>query len=138
MTSKEFAEMLTGRNYMEEISPEEKKIAKEDGLVVVFGCSDDNTEFCGAIDDEVGSYDGAEIFVTKSGLLCDPGCQNYDREECPFYAAAKKSAQVINAVWHDEGNPCWTFKTDIPHETFEIFDDGELWCIGIVFSISDI
>lgn len=38
-------------------------------------------------------------------------------------------------MWHDGGCPCWTFETDIPHETFTIVEDGEIWCVGIVFSM---
>ncbi len=44
----------------------------------------------------------------------------------------------LKAVWDDTGNPCWTYETDIPHETFEIYEDGELFCIGIVFSTKDL
>lgn len=39
------------------------------------------------------------------------------------------------------GNPCWSFETEIPHETFRIYEDGEdneLFCVGIVFSIYDL
>ena len=32
----------------------------------------------------------------------------------------------------------WCYKTDIPHETFMIYDDGEPYCRGIVFSIEDL
>ena len=78
------------------------------------------------------------IYITKTGIFEEPGCQKYDREECPFYIAARKSAKRIEAVWHNGEGPCWTFETDIPHNIFEIFDNGELWCTGIVFCISDI
>ncbi|MDE7242956.1 MAG: hypothetical protein K2O18_03125 [Oscillospiraceae bacterium] len=58
MNQKEFAEKLTGRSYMEEITRSERNIARKNGLAAVFGCSDDTAEFCGAIDDEVGCYGG--------------------------------------------------------------------------------
>jgi hypothetical protein len=32
----------------------------------------------------------------------------------------------------------WTYKTDIPHETFEIYDNGKLYCRGIVFSVDEV
>ena len=53
MDIKEFANKLNGRTYLNEITKEEEKIAKELGYVIVFGYSDDNTEFKGAIDDEI-------------------------------------------------------------------------------------
>ena len=46
---------------------------------------------------------------------------------------------MITAVWCDpESGASWSYKTDIPHETFNIYEDGELFCIGIVFSIDDL
>ena len=41
MTAKELAELLNGREYGNEITSDEEKLAKESGLVVVFGYSDD-------------------------------------------------------------------------------------------------
>ena len=32
----------------------------------------------------------------------------------------------------------WSYETDIPHETFNIYEDGEVWCVGIVFSVEDL
>ena len=49
MTSKELAELLNGREYGEETTPEIIKLAKDNGLVIVYGYSDDNTELEGAI-----------------------------------------------------------------------------------------
>ena len=134
LIAKELAAMLDGRQYRQEIFSNEEQEAKESGLVVVFGCSDDLVELRGAIDDEVGAYEGTTIFVSKNGkLLNEPDCIN---SECPYYKAAIDSAEKIHAEWHN-GNPCWTFKTSIPHETFSIFEDEDKFCEGIVFSIED-
>lgn len=133
MTPKELASTLDGREYGNEIAPYEEQAAKVAGLVVAYGYSDDNVELRGAIDEEVGAFDGTTVYVTKNGLLDDPGC-----EDCPHWAAARKEAKAIYTVWHDEGGPCWTFETDIPHETFNIYEDGELFCVGIVFSVENL
>lgn len=135
MTAKELAEMLSGRKYGMEITSEEARAAKDAGLVVVYGYSDDNVEFSGAIDEEVGAYEDTTILITKDGLFDEPEC---GIEDCPYCAAAREKAKTIRAVWHDEGGPCWTFETDIPHENFTILEDGEPWCIGIVFSMADL
>lgn len=132
MTEKELAAMLNGREVGYEIGGPVVRWAKEAGLVAVYGYSDDNVELTGAIDDEVGAYEGATILITKDGLFDEPEC---GIEDCPYCAAAREKAKAIKAVWHDEGGPCWTFETDIPHETFTIFEDGEPWCIGIVFNV---
>lgn len=138
MTAKELATQLSGREYGLEITLEEERIAKEAGLVAVYGYSDDNVEFRGAINDEVGSYDGTTVYLTKTGILEGPACSSAEDCECPYFDAARKETKTIKAVWHNEDGPCWTFETEIPHETFTINEDGEPWCIGIVFSMESL
>ena len=135
MTAKELAEMLTGREYGMEITSVEFDRAADARLVVVYGYSDDNVEFAGAIEDEVGAYEGTTIYLTPAGVLQEPDC---DRDDCPYFAKEREKAKTIKAVWHDKGGPCWTFETDIPHETFTIMEDGEPFCVGIVFSVEDL
>ncbi len=137
MTAKELAGILSGREYGGEIYPLEERNAQAAGLVVVYGYSDDNVEFRGAIDDEVGAYEGTTIHINKSGILYAP-TPDCDMDECPYLKQAVKEARSIRAVWHDEGSPCWTFETGIHHETFDIYEDGELFCVGIVFALDDI
>lgn len=69
MTAKELATALTGRKVGMEITSVEFDRAADAGLVVVFGYSDDNVEFRGAIDEEVGAWNGTTIHVTPDGLL---------------------------------------------------------------------
>lgn len=135
MTSKELAALLDGNNYYNEIDKEQETIAAGNGLVVVFGYSDDNVELRGAIDDEVGAYDGTTFHVTRDGVLQMPEC-NCDK--CKYFGIAKRAAAEIKAVWHNTGDASWTFETAIPHETFRIYENGELFCIGIVFSLNDL
>lgn len=112
MTLKEFAQMLDGREYRHEITKEEEALAKELGFVVVFGYSDDNAELRGAIDDEIGCFDG--------GVL--------EHDDLP---------NMIYAMWCPEYIDCsWAYQTSIPHEKFHIYEDGELYCVGIVCDIN--
>ena len=138
MTAKELAEMLSGRKYGMEITSEEARAAKDAGLVVVYGYSDDNVEFSGAINDEVGAYEGTRIYLTADGLLMEPDCAEIEDCDCPYFNKAKSAAKIIEAIWHDEGGPCWTFATRIPHETFTIMEYGEPFSVGIVFSMEDL
>ena len=135
MTAKELSEMLSGRKYGMEITSVEFDRAADAGLVVVYGYSDDNIELAGAIDDEVGAYEGNTIYITHAGVLHKLDC---DQDSCPYFAKEREKAKTIKAVWHDEGSPCWTFETDIPHETFNIYEGGELFCVGIVLSVEDL
>ena len=135
MTAKELTNMLDRREAGNEIGGPVLCWAKESRLVVVYGYSDDNVEFRGAIDDDVGAYNGTTIYLTPDGILQEPDC---GQDDCPYFAKEREKAKTIKAVRHDEGGLCWTFETDIPHETFTIIEDGEPWCIGIVFSMEDV
>ena len=125
MDIKKYAEMLNGREYCYPLfTKEEIQIAKDNGFVIVYGYSDDLVEFEGAIDDEVGCFDGGKVYFDKNGAS--------DEEEKP---------NMIEALWCDDemiDTILWTFKTDIPHETFRLFDNGECYSIGIVFDIKDL
>lgn len=129
----EFAEMLNGREYRQEITKEEAAIAKEENLVIVFGASDDLMEFRGAIYEEVGCWDGGEAFIDDMGMLLENKC---DDSDCPYFKQEKEHAFKITAVWDSEGYS-WIYKTDIPHKTFDILEDGEKYCRGIVFKTTD-
>ncbi|MBQ6952124.1 MAG: hypothetical protein IJN44_11615 [Clostridia bacterium] len=134
MTHETLAALITRNEYGKEISAYLEDEAKKNGLVVVFGYSDDCIELRGAIDDEIGAYGGGAVLITKSGaLLPKPYC---DEETCPHFLAAKEASKSIKAIWHDDGGPCWTYETDIPHSTFDVFENGELYCVGIVFTVN--
>lgn len=135
MNAKELATLLNGNEYRNEISDELEQKAKENALVVVFGHSDDNAEFRGAIHDEVGCYDGGVIPITKKGILHNE-CEEHD---CPYFEKIKEKSSTVASVWCPEELECsWLFKSEISHETFDIMEDGELYCRGIVFSINDV
>lgn len=136
MTVQELASRLNGREYGNEMTLEERFIAKEFGLVVVFGASDDLMEFRGAIDDEVGCCEGGKAYVSPDGIWQDDyGCGG--DQQCEFLKNAKKKFVPIYALWAIEGYS-WIYDTEIPHETFEILEDGDKYCRGIVFSVEDL
>lgn len=138
MTKEELAARLTGREYGSEITKHEAIDAKAAGLVVVYGASDDLMEFEGAIYDEFGCYGGDTALVDAKGLLDRSQIDDSDDEAIADYVARKKHACTIEAVWSDAGNSCWSYKTDIPHATFEIVEDGEVYCRGLVFALTDV
>ena len=128
MELKQFAEMLNGKEYgYPQFTQEEIQIAKDNGFVIVYGASDDLMEFEGAIYDEVGCYDGGEVWFNKDRVVDAP---------------ATIGDRCIEALWCDANAKdengdviTWTYKTDLPHETFMIYEDGESYCRGIVFEI---
>ena len=138
MNAKELAAKLNGREYLREITDEEAKQAKASGLVVVYGASDDLIEFRGAIHDEGDCYDGGEILFALAGVLPSWDSASESEETAQEYFERKAKARTITALFANEPGYTWTYKTDIPHETFEIVEDGEPYCRGIVFNIGDI
>lgn len=135
MNKEELAAKLNGREYRNELTTEEAAAAKAAGLVVVYGYSDDNMEFEGAIRDEIGCYEGGTAYLTSAGLLQN----DCDDDRCPHFKRLKEKAATIEAVWSESSDsPAWTYKTDIPHATFEIIEDGSPFCRGIVFALADV
>lgn len=136
MTKEILASKLNGREYREEITHEECKLAKENGLLVIFGASDDLVEFRGAFDDEDGCCGGTVRF-TRNRIF--PDHSDCECQFCGYKEAVKKSNEVT-AVWDQDGYS-WQYLTSIPHATFEIVegDNGdEKYCRGIVISVNDL
>lgn len=129
MTKEEFASKLNGREYGEEITREEEAQAKASGLVVIFGASDDLMEFRGAIDDEIGAYEGTTAFIAPGGLLQNSSC-----DACQYFQKARDEAVKVEAIWDKDGYS-WIYKTDIPHATFDILEGDEKYCRGIVLEL---
>jgi hypothetical protein len=139
MNAKELAEKLTGMEYPVRIPKELVAEAKANGLVIVYGASDDLMEFEGAIYDEVGVYDGGTERITPAGVK--QSWENLDHDDIDAmrnWFATENTGKEIEALWCKEGNYSFTFKTDIPHETFEVVEDGQPYCRGIVFSLADL
>lgn len=127
---KEFAKSISGkeRGYPQ-FTKGEIQTAKENGFVIVYGCSGDLMEFRGAIDDESGCYEGGRIYFEKTGVLSMDKPNN--------------NKNWIDAVWRDERIEngeiiTWTYEAEIPHETFMIYEGGEPFCRGIVFKVEDL
>lgn len=139
MTPRELADRLNGREIGAELTRAEEAEANAAGLVVVFGASDDLIEFRGAIDDEVCAYQGTEVWIDSEGLLPhfkdsfdkpDHEAKDTLRE----YFRREKGSIIIKALWTQEGCS-WTYTTDVPHATFDLLEDGEKYCRGIVFQL---
>jgi hypothetical protein len=143
-TKEQFAALINGRQYGEEMEPYEEKQAAESGLVVVFGASDDLMEFRGAIYDEGSVYDGGTCHISTSGKLLDEDdLQNMEDLAGKLGVGLADKVKKVTAVWCPENDgkvyASWIYETDIPHATFDIYeDDGDLYCRGIVFDFSEL
>lgn len=135
MDIQDFLAIFNGAEYPLQIGKETEARMKEAGIVAVFGAGDDLMEFRGAISDEVDAYNGTKVYLDSKGLI-ENKCEDHD---CPYHAEAIKNAKrTIKALWNPNGRLSWAYETDILHEAFTVIEDGEPYCIGIVFKMADI
>jgi hypothetical protein len=135
MTPKELAAALDGVEYRKEDTRFDASAVKSSGNVIVYGASDDLMEFRGAIYDERLAYEGTTTHVSPDGLLDAPDCDCDAAEE--LFKIKLSDAASIRAIW-GEGDVSWRYETSIPHETFNVMEDGEVYCEGIVFNLASI
>ena len=133
MNEKEITAVLDGMEYGADLPAAIVLDAKRNGIVIVFGASDDLMEFRGAIEGEVVCYGGGIAYLDKNGLV---------RDKCDNREVILRT-KAIRAIWDSEGYS-WIFKMDIPYETFEILEKvsslrtWNRYCRGIVFSLGDL
>ena len=139
ITKEQLAARLNGREYTKEITKAEEREAKAAGLVVLFGASDDLAELRGAIHDEAYPPGDGRMHMTRGGVALDwDEIDHTDKMQCRrYFATEAKKKRLITAIW-DRDDISWQYETDIPHATFDIMEDGETYCRGIVFSLADL
>lgn|SRR3984957_21112418 len=143
MTKEELAAKLNGRQYQEEITSAEEKAAKQEGLLVIFGASDDLCELRGAIHDEVSAWQGVEIRISKGGKLL-PVIEEDEREVLKKYGVlksveeARQSATKVTAHWCKTKEFSWTLETTAPAAPFDIMEDGDGYCRGLILDLKEL
>lgn len=144
MNTTEIANKLDGIEYPPRVPKDIEAAAKTAGVVIAYGCSDDLVELHGAIREELDAYNGVAFMVTHQGLFpnVDRLIENYRGPDLVNalrnYFAMEGYEVEIEALWGAEPDISWTFKTTIPHETFNIMEDGAVFCRGIVFRLEDV
>lgn len=145
ITAEELSTLFDGRQYLEEITEQEEKLAKENNLAVVFGASDDLLEFRGVFDDEFGATeefwfnkefkiiaDHEEIEIKQNHI--DLGFNNLYK-----FNFHQKLENKITQEWCPvDIDTSWRISANFTHHTFNIYDNEKLYCIGIVFHINDL
>jgi hypothetical protein len=135
MNIQEVASRLDGVQYGEEskiLTGDYRRELRKEGIVVVYGYSDDLAQFEGAISDEFGAY---EHYFTSKGLLRN----ECDNDDCPYFKKLLQEARYyIKPVWCESDAYCWTYDTNIPHATFDVMECEDKYCRGIVFKLGDL
>ena len=133
----QFAASLSGREYPFDLTKGEQAQAKAAGLLVIFGASDDLMEFRGIENDEFGCFDGGTALIDAKGLLPERESIE-DDDELKDYFAREPLTKKVEALWAAEPGYSWTYKTNVPHATFEVIEDGAPYCRGIVIDVVDL
>lgn len=130
MNAKEAAARLDKSQYGNEGDDGLFREMKENRLVAVFGYSDDCMEMRGAVNDEFG--------MGPVHLDADGAIQNEcEHDDCPYFERLIAKAPRVEAISDTDGY-AFVYRTDIPHETFEVFEEEDRYCRGIVFSLDQL
>lgn len=138
----ELASRLHGREYPYPMMAEDIQFAKEHGLVVVTGLSDDIVSYEGAFNDE--GYGPIE-YITAKGRIEEPDCdcdaaRREHKRLCESAAhfEVKQGGEVGNA-YGAELEVYWHYVAHgFAYEPFFVMEDGEVNCIGMVIDIADL
>lgn len=143
-----FAKLLNNRKHGNEITREEEETAKKLNLVIVFGASNNLINLRGSIKSEIDIYTGdvsfkEDVFYLRNNTLFslkNPFSEIDQQIEFLNDLGLLKELNLkkIKFICGEHTYCYWSYKTDIPHETFDILEDGKLYCKGIVFSLNDV
>jgi hypothetical protein len=138
VTPQDIAARLNNIEYRTDIAQSILDDAKTHGLVIVTGASDDLIEFEGAAYEEYSCYGGATIPVGKDGepiFGCEEPC-----DHCQATQDAENAKTKIEAKWAFN-DYSWFIDINLDpkkYGAFNVLEDGETYCRGIVFAIEDI
>ena len=132
MKIKEVASKINGRQYRNELTQEIIKELKDNGLVAVFGASDDLCEFEGVYSDEKSAWDGTTHYFNGKRFINPTD----DEEEC---SELTEACFFIEQIWCPDNKKSWGFRTNIPNaEKFIIMEDDEEYGEGLIFKLTDL
>lgn len=138
MNAKELAQLLNGRQYGDEIGTKECLQAKANGLLVIFGHSDDLIEIRGAFADEVSAYEGAILNLHREGNLDTDvsgcGCSTCNER-------LEKLAELCVTVicdWDKSGYSWFIEPKHVAFEPFDILEGKNKFCRGVVIETKNL
>ncbi|CUJ50409.1 Uncharacterised protein [Achromobacter sp. 2789STDY5608633] len=138
LTAAELASRLHNREYRNELSRDEEREAKNAGLLIVFGASDDLVEFRGAFHDETGAAGSATVRFHRAGILPDWDSLDKSEEDAVLdYFELEQSANQITAHW-DKAGYSWFIEPGmgLAYAAFDVVEDGERFCRGVVIDLN--
>ena len=138
----DLVELIGDLEYGDDIPANADKLAETIGAAIIYGYSDDGVMVDGVVSDQGSAYDSNTLWLDRKGFLPineDLTLQNDEPatvDECREIVKRFDSAVKLKAIWGDTGL-AWRYETEVEHCTFEIREDGEVWCRGIVFLLPE-
>ena len=144
ITKEQLAGMLNNVEVGNEDNRKIWDLAYKNGLVICFGYSDDNLELRGAIDDEIGAYDGGEayLYFDKNNEPC--AISNSDERYEDLAQALLRLGLEFNILKHKviaewcpkDLETSWRITATVPYASFNVYEDGDLFCVGCVIDVN--
>jgi hypothetical protein len=138
MNTKEIAKLLHGIEYKRphQIPIQIQEIAKANGIVIVIGANDDLVQLCGALNDELCA---SEFKISPYGVVPDFNdlLSRSDRDGLRSFFAFEYTSMPIKPIY-GQNHKAWQYETPIVHDQFDIMEDGNIYCTGIVFRLADV
>jgi hypothetical protein len=138
VTKEEMAARLNGMDALDRVSTANRRDAANSNLIIMQVWNDGNevVEFSGAAYGRRGTYKGLKVYFFGS----TPIHPDFDKCSCKCCAYSERTA-VSGSVdlLIGKGGYAWSFKTNMPHATFDVTDEGGAkYCRGIVFEVPSI
>ena len=130
---KKWQEKLNGREYREELEPFEEEELKKDGIIAVFGFSDDLCEIRGSLYDEIECYyDKKIVYVKESDCFVTV---DYYYENPNELIKVDLSKRPYIDISNKNG---WKYELpNIPQVEFKIYEEESIYCTGKLFYLKD-
>ena len=131
----EFADRINGQEYPLSDKNLDLKYAKKNNLVVVFGNSDDLLEFRGAIDEELGAYEGTTAYVINRTAIEEREFEDDFVILQKYGFLTEKPLTFVQSIWSpEEVKACWLIKVNgFESAHFDVMEDDGIFCRGSVF-----
>lgn len=131
---KKWQKILNDREYREELDFFEEEKLKKDGIVAVFGYSDDLCEIRGALYDEIECYSDKKVVYVKEND-CFVSSNYYDENPSELIKIDLSKKPYIDISNTRDG---WKYEIpNIPHLEFKIYEEDTIYCTGKLFYLKD-
>lgn len=136
-TLDDLVQLIGDLEYGDNIPETALNLAHQIGAAIIYGYSDDCILVEGMVADEAVAHGGGTFYVYSQGFLplnsdLTLGEEVTTLNECRKLVRRFGKSVKVEVIMEQDGY-YWQYKTDWPHKTFEIKEDGEPWCKGIVF-----